>query len=393
VLENTYCQRHNDGNENSGVLELLIDRVELREIRLPLVHFFETSFGRTIERRIILACLYAEDGVIGWGECTAGEGPFYNEEWANSCWETIRAFLAPMLIGKEVPAHDVSGLMARVRGNRAAKAALETAAWDLEARAIGVPLWKYLGGMNEEIGCGVSIGIQDSVEILIDKIATELAAGYQRIKIKIKPGWDLDIIDRVRAEFPDILLMGDANSAYTLSDVELFRSLDRYDLMMVEQPLAYDDILDHALLQEKISTPVCLDESIRSAADAEKAIRIGACRIINLKLGRVGGHSEAKRVETVCRESSIPVWCGGMLESGIGRAHNIAMATLPGFTLPGDVSASSRYWTEDIIDPPVMVSDNGTIRAPSNPGIGFEVNTRRIEALTVRTETISAAAH
>ena len=271
-----------------------------------------------------------------------------------------------------------------------AKAAIETACWDLESKRAGVPLWKHLGGTREEIPCGVSIGIQDSPDALLEKIEKELNAGYQRIKIKIKPGWDLDVVRRVRERYPEILLTADANSAYTLADVALFKALDEFDLMMIEQPLAHDDMFDHAELQKQIKTPVCLDESVHSAEDARHAIDIGACRIINVKLGRVGGHAEAKRVETVCREHSIPVWCGGMLESGIGRAHNIAMATLAGFTLPGDVSASSRYWEEDIIEPPVTVSERGTITAPNKPGIGFEVNRSRVDSLTMRCERITS---
>ena len=370
---------------------MIIRSVELIEIRLPLIHFFETSFGRTTERRIILACVRDADGAEGWGECTAGEGPFYSEEWAETAWATLNEFLAPMVVGHQVnEAASIGSLMKKVRGHRMAKAAIETACWDLEAKLSGLPLWKHLGGVQEEIPCGVSIGIQDSPEQLIEKIETELAAGYQRIKIKIKPGWDLDIVRRVRERFPEINLMGDANSAYTLSDVPLFQALDQYDLMMIEQPLAHDDMFDHAELQKQITTPVCLDESVRFAEDARHAIEIGACRIVNVKLGRVGGHDEAKRVESVCREQGIPVWCGGMLESGIGRAHNIAMATLPGFTLPGDVSASSRYWEEDIIEPAVTVSSRGTIAAPRKPGIGFEVNRSRIDRLAVRKETIKA---
>src|SRR5689334_1436285 len=371
------------------LLTLLIESIELREIRLPLVHFFETSFGRTTERRIILARVIDSDGAEGWGECTAGEGPFYSYEWTETAWSTLVEFLAPMVIGKRIDsAAHAFGLMKRLRGHRMAKATVETACWDLEAKRAGVPLWKHLGGVRSEIACGVSIGIQDTPEILLEKIHREVDAGYQRIKIKIKPGWDLKIIERVRKEFPDIRLMGDANSAYKLSDMPLFQQLDQFNLMMLEQPLAYDDIFDHSVLQRQIRTPVCLDESICSAEDACHAIEMESCRIINIKLGRVGGHAEAKRVEQVARDNEIPVWCGGMLESGIGRAHNIAMATLAGFTLPGDVSASARYWEEDIIDPPVTVSARGTINAPDAPGIGFEVNVARIEALTVRKETI-----
>ena len=331
------------------------------------------------------------DGAEGWGECTAGEGPFYSEEWAETAWPTLKEFLAPMVVGKKVDhAESVFDLMKSVRGHRMAKAAIETACWDLETKRRGQPLWRHLGGVQEEIACGVSIGIQESPEGLIEKIDKEVSAGYQRIKIKIKPGWDIDIVRKVRERFPEIHLSVDANSAYSLNDVDLFRQLDEFNLMMIEQPLAHDDMFDHAELQKTIKTPICLDESIKTPADSEHAIALGACRIINVKLGRVGGHAEAKRVEAIARGKRIPVWCGGMLESGIGRAHNIAMSTLAGFTLPGDVSASARYWREDVIDPAVTVTSSGTIKAPDKPGIGFEVNRARIDRLTVRSETISA---
>jgi len=368
---------------------LIISSIELREIRLPLIHFFETSFGRTTERRIILARVIDSEGGEGWGECTAGEGPFYSEEWTETAWAVLREFLAPMVVGHEIEnAAATYDLMRPVRGNRMAKAAIETAGWDLEAKRAGLPLWKHIGGVNEEIACGVSIGIQESPQALLEKIEKELADGYQRIKIKIKPGWDIDIVRRVRERFPAIRLMADANSAYTLDDAPLFKALDEFNLMMFEQPLAHDDVFDHAELQKQIKTPVCLDESVRTAEDAQHAIGLDACRIINVKLGRVGGHAPAKQVEQVARERRVPVWCGGMLESGIGRTHNLAMATLSGFTLPGDVSASSRYWEEDIIIPPVTVTSQGTIAAPDKPGIGFEVNRSRIDRLTSRSELI-----
>ena len=379
-------------DRGATLLTLIIHSIELREICLPLVHFFETSFGRTTERRIVLARVTDADGNEGWGECTAGEEPFYSDEWTESAWATLREVLAPMVVGRpfENAAHAFA-LMKPVRGHRMAKATIETACWDLEAKRLGVPLWKHLGGTHSEISCGVSIGIQDTPEILLAKIRKEVDAGYQRIKVKIKPGWDLNIIERVRKEFPDIRLTGDANSAYTLNDIPLFKQLDKFNLMMLEQPLSHVDIFDHAKLQQEIETPICLDESIRSAEDATHAIELRSCRIINVKLGRVGGHSEAQRVERVARENNIPVWCGGMLESGIGRAHNIAMSTLAGFTLPGDVSASARYWEEDIIEPPVMVSGRGTIQPSDAPGIGFNLRIPRIDALTIRKETIKAS--
>jgi len=364
---------------------LKIKSVELTEINLPLVHFFETSFGRTYERRIILVRVEDADGGEGWGEVTCGELPGYSDEWTDSAWLTIEKILAPMVVGKEFgSAADVWGAMKWARGHRMSKASIETACWDLEAKKLGVPLWRHLGGVNQTIECGVSIGIQDGVAQLLDKIRVELEAGYKRIKIKISPSWDYDVIKAVRVEFGDILLMGDANSAYTLADIDLLKSLDEFDLMMLEQPLSHDDIIDHAKLQAAIKTPVCLDEPIKSPEDDRKAIELGSGKIINLKNGRVGGHTQSKMVEQICREAGMPVWCGGMLESGIGRAHNIAISTLAGYTMPGDVSASKRYWHEDIIEPAVEVSTTGTITAPEGSGIGFEVKRDRVEQLRVR---------
>jgi O-succinylbenzoate synthase len=369
---------------------LKIRSVELTEINLPLVHFFETSFGRTYERRIILVRVLDEDGADGWGEITCGEVPGYSDEWTDSAWVTTEKILAPMVVGKEVAdASEIFHLMNRARGHRMSKSGIETACWDLEAKKLGVPLWQRLGGVNREIACGVSIGIQDTVEQLLEKIGTEVDAGYQRIKIKIAPHWDYDVIKRVREEFPDIKLMGDANSAYTLADIDKLKSLDEFGLIMLEQPLPHDDIIDHAVLQREIRTPICLDEPIKSPDDARKAIELKSGKIINLKNGRVGGHSQSKKIEETCRLAGIPVWCGGMLESGIGRAHNIAISTLAGYTMPGDVSASKRYWHEDIIEPEVEVSSNGTITVPDGPGIGFEVRKNRIEKLAVRGSVIA----
>jgi o-succinylbenzoate synthase len=366
-----------------------IDRVTLRQIRMPLVHFFETSFGRTYSRDIILVQVES-GGASGWGEVTAGENPFYNEEWTESAWLIVRDYAAPRVLNRELAsAEEVYPLTSHIRGHNMARGGLETAVWDLAARQQNLPLWKMIGGgARREIPCGVSIGIQDSVEQLIEKIERELADGYQRIKMKSKPGWDIDVVRRVRERFPSIKLMCDANSAYTLADADRLKQLDEFYLMMIEQPLAHDDIIDHAQLQARLNTPICLDECIRTAHQAEQAIRLRACGIINIKLGRVGGFAEAKRLHDVCQAAGIPVWCGGMLEAGIGRAHNVALATLPNFVLPGDVSASKRYWKQDIIQPPVETTPHGTIAINDDPGFGYALDTDFIRSITVRQETI-----
>ena len=363
-----------------------INRVELREIQMPLVHPFETSFGKTTLRRIVLVRVDAE-GLTGWGEVTAGEAPLYSHETFETAWHVLRDFLIPWVLGKEwASPSELAAQFRPIRGHNMAKAALENALWVIEAQQKGISLAKAVGGTLEEIPCGVSIGIQRSVEELLEKIAREVSAGYQRIKVKVKPGWDINVLERIRTAFPRIALMADANSAYTLADLAHLKQFDRFYLMMIEQPLGWDDILDHARLQREISTPICLDESIHSADDARKAIEIGACKIINVKLGRVGGLTSAQQVHQVCLARNIPVWCGGMLESGIGRAHNVAMSSLPGFTLPGDVSASKRYWAQDIICPEVTVSARGTIPVPQTPGLGYEPNLDRIEQVTIRKE-------
>ena len=366
-----------------------LERITLRQIRMPLVHFFETSFSRTYARDIVLVEVQGE-GASGWGEVTAGENPFYNEEWTGSAWPILRDYVAPRVLGRELKsAEDVYPLTAHIRGHKMARGGLETAVWDLAARLDGVPLWKKIGGgARREIPCGVSIGIQDSVEQLLEKIAGELAAGYQRIKMKIKPGWDVDVVRQVRERFPSIKLMADANSAYTLADTAHLQKLDDFYLMMIEQPLAHDDIIDHADLQSRLKTPICLDECIRSAHHAEQAVKLRACGIINIKLGRVGGFAEARRVHDVAQAAAIPVWCGGMLEAGIGRAHNVALATLPNFVLPGDVSASKRYWKRDIIDPAVETTPRGTIVVRDEPGFGYALDHDYIRHITVREETI-----
>ena len=365
-----------------------VGKITLREINLPLIAPFETSFGQTSLRRILLVEADA-DGVAGWGESTAGEDPYYSYETVETAWHIIRDFLWPMLKGKEfASASKVWDLVAQVRGHNMAKGGLETAIWDAEAKQKNLPLAKLLGGVREEIPCGVSVGIQPTIEGLIAKVEKELAAGYQRIKIKIKPGMDVEPARALRERFPRIRLMVDANSAYRLENAPLLKQLDAFYLIMIEQPLGWNDIYSHAQLQRQLDTPLCLDECIEDIEHARAAIEIGACRIINLKLGRVGGHTAARRIHDLCQAKSIPVWCGGMLESGIGRAHNIAMSTLANFTFPGDVSASRRYWDEDIIEPEVEVTRQGTIRVPAAAGIGYKPRMDRIDSLTRRLEVL-----
>ena len=369
-----------------------IDAIILRELHMPLVRPFETSFGVTRNRRIVLAEIQSE-GLTGWGECTAGERPFFSGESTDTAWQVMVNELGPMLAA-ESPEHggECPRIFRAVRGNPMAKAALENAIWDLEAQREGISLSQLIGGVRESISCGVSLGIQSSIPELLAIVERELAAGYQRIKLKCKPGWDVEVFERVRSRWPGILLSCDANSAYRLHDQEHLESFDAFDLLMIEQPLWHDDFYFHSVLQKRLNTPICLDESIRNRRDALAAIEMGSCKIINIKLGRVGGFSEAIAVHNAALERGIPVWCGGMLESGIGRAHNIALSTLEGFTLPGDVSASARYWTHDIIEPEVTVSPEGEIAISDIPGRGYEVRTDLIEKLTVRKETIRAMA-
>jgi O-succinylbenzoate synthase len=363
---------------------MTIETIVLREIRMRLKAPFETSFGVTQDRRILLVEVVV-DGISGWGEVTTVESPSYNSETTDTAWHIISAFIVPKLIGKELSgAHDVAPLLSAIRGHQMAKAGVENAVWHVEAELKGMPLAKLLGGTLGEIACGVSLGIRESPQALVKKVEEELRSGYQRIKLKIKPGKDLDFVAAVRKEFPDILLSVDANSAYELKDVDHLKKLDRFNLLMIEQPLQWDDIQSHAKLQSQVQTAICLDECINNVAHAVAAIEVGACRIINIKLGRVGGHSSARQVHDVCQQHSLPVWCGGMLESGVGRAHNIAMSTLPNFTLPGDVSASQRYWQEDIIKPEVEVTSHGTIRVPRSTGLGYIVKRDLVDRLTVR---------
>jgi O-succinylbenzoate synthase len=348
------------------------------------VRFFETSFGRVHDRTFMLVTLRG-GGLTAWGECVADSDPYYGPETVETAWHIASAFLAPLLLGAAF-AHprDVFPALRRVRGHHMAKAAVEMAAWDLYARQEGKPLAAVLGGTRDRVAAGVSIGIQDSLEQLVDRVGAELAEGYQRIKIKVKPGWDMAAAAAVRNRFGAVPLMVDANAAYRLDDAEHLAGFDRFGLMMIEQPLEYDDIRDHAALQRRIATPVCLDESIHSVRLGRDAIDAGACRIINIKPGRVGGHGESIRLHDLCASRGVPVWHGGMLESGIGRAHNLHLSSLPNFSLPGDVATSRRYYEPDLIDPPIEVAADGTIAVPDGPGIGVHVVEERVERATLR---------
>ena len=367
-----------------------IDSIVLREIRMPLVEPFVTSFGKTTDRRVLLAEIHAE-GLVGWGECVAGEHPYFSAESIDTAWVVLVQELAPMLAAAPVEhGGDCPKIFKRVRGNPMAKAALENAIWDLEAQIEDAPLFELLGGTQKRIACGVSIGMQPTMEQQLQKVEREVNAGYKRIKLKCQPGWDVEMLEAVRKRWPKIMLSVDANSAYRMRDFDHLVDFDRFDLLMIEQPLWADDFYYHSMLQKRLETAICLDESIRNRRDALAAIDMESCRIINIKNGRVSGFSEAIAVHNAAMERGVPVWCGGMLETGIGRAHNIALSSLPGFTLPGDVSASKRYWAEDIIEPEVEVSSKGEITVPTTAGRGFEVKTDLVEKLTVRREEIRA---
>jgi O-succinylbenzoate synthase len=364
-----------------------IERIELRLLRLPLVRFFETSFGRIDDRAFVLVTV-EEDGAVGVGECVADERPFYSSETTRTAWHIVADFLSPLVLGRTFThPREVFDAFAIVRGHHMAKAAIEMAAWDLFARQQNRSLAQVLGGSEtviaHGIASGVSIGIQDSLEELTACVDADLAAGYRRIKIKIKPGWDLEPVRRLRERFGPVPLMVDANAAYRLRDGPHLAALDAFDLMMIEQPLEYDDLRDHARLQAGMRTPICLDESLETPRLAEQALEIGACRIVNIKPGRVGGHTQSARMHDVAVARGVPVWHGGMLESGIGRAHNIHLSTLPGFTLPGDVAASRRYFAPDLIDPEIVVRPDGTIAVPTGPGIGVHIVEDRVASASI----------
>ena len=367
-----------------------IERLELRLLKLPLVHFFETSFGRIHDKHFILVRADG-GGISAYGECVAEADPYYSSETNDTVWHITAEFIVPRIVGVDF-AHprEIFPALKAIRGHNMAKAAVEMAAWDLFARQRGEPLSRVLGGRGDRIASGVSIGIQDSLDQLESKVERELAAGYRRIKIKIKPGWDVDAVERVRRRFGSIPLMVDANAAYSAGDGDHLARLDAYDLMMIEQPLDYDDIADHACLQRRLRTPICLDESIKTVTAGRDAIAAGACRIINIKPGRVGGFGESIRLHDLCAERGVPVWHGGMLESGIGRAANIHLSTLPNFTLPGDIAASKRYFDPDLIDPPIDVASDGTIAVPTGPGLGVTIRQDRLDAATLRCQQFNA---
>ena len=368
----------------------MIDRVELRILHMKLIRPFETSFGRQYTRNVLLVSV-DEDGVQGWGECVAGDDPFYSAETTETAWHMLKEFLIPALLGMGGRISGDAGSYYResgfVRGNNMARAALEAALWDLKGRKEGVPLYKLFGGERTQLPTGISLGIEPRVEDLLGLIGKYKAEGYQRIKIKIKQGWDVDVVARIREELPDVPLMVDANCAYSIEEADHLARFDEHNLMMIEQPFSYEDITDHAKLQRKITTPVCLDESIKSVGILEAAIELGSCGIVNIKQGRVGGPTAAIKVHDMCRDNGIPVWCGGMLESGVGRLLNIHLASLENFKIPGDISASDRYWEEDIIDPPVVLEPGGQIRVPQGAGIGHELKLKLIERLTERQES------
>jgi o-succinylbenzoate synthase len=367
-----------------------IEKIELRHIKMVLVSPFVTSMGTEYDEEHIIVRVDGE-GLTGWGESVAEGTPFYSYETVQTAWHILRDFLIPSILGKNISGIDEAiASYEKVRGHMMAKAGLEAALWDLFAKSKQISLSKMLGGVRNKVDVGVSIGIQSSEQELIKKVEGYLAEGYKRIKIKIAPGNDIQFVAALRKKFPDLLLQVDANSAYTLDDIGLFKRLDEYKLQLIEQPLGYEDIFDHSKLQREIKTPLCLDESIHSLDDTRAAIELKSCRIINIKPGRVGGFTESKRIHDYCASMQIPVWHGGMLESGIGRAGNVALASLSNFILPGDISASKRYYIEDIVEPEFVVNPDGTMDVPAKPGIGVDVNMKMLDKVTVNRELFKA---
>lgn len=367
------------------VLSIPIKEIKLHRLKMVLNDPFSTSFGTFQEKEFFISEVIDKDGYHGFGESVAFSSPWYSEETVETNLHIIESFLIDRLRENEIThPDDVSKLFQPIRRNNMAKSTLEGAIWDLYAKRKQLPLYQALGGEKTSIDVGVSLGIESTVKKLLEKIDHYVQAGYKRIKLKIKPGYDIDVLRKVRQHFPNVPIMADANSAYTLNDIDHLRRIDEFDLMMIEQPLAHDDIVDHATLQQAIETPICLDESIHSLEDTKKAIQLGSCQIINIKIGRVGGLTEAKRIHDYCLKNEVPVWCGGMLEAGVGRAHNIALTTLNQFILPGDTSGSARYWKKDIIEPEVTVED-GMIHVPNQPGIGYEIDRKALETFIIET--------
>ncbi len=357
-----------------------IERIELHHVEMPLVDPFETSFGRELDRPCILVSVHAE-GLTGWGECVASAGPWYSYETIETAWHVLRDFLIPVVLGQAAtsPA-ETAARFSRVRGHPMARAGLENAVWDLLAQARGVSLVEMLGGRRQRVPVGVSVGIEPTLDALLDRVAQYVAQGYARVKLKIKPGWDVAVVRAVRERWPDLALQVDANSAYTLADAPALCELDQFDLLLIEQPLHHDDLVDHARLQARLRTPLCLDESIHSPEHARWALDIRACRIINVKVGRVGGLTAVQQIHDLCAARGAPLWCGGMLETNVGRAANVALATLPNFTLPGDISASARYYRQDIAEPNFTLNDDSTLSTPAGPGLGVRVIPERLVA-------------
>jgi O-succinylbenzoate synthase len=366
---------------------------ELIEVVLPLREPFVTAAGSRRDRRVLLLEADGEEGVHGWGECVAGEDPHYSYETTDTAWLILTQHVLPRLIGREIlEPQEITKLLEPVRGHPMAKAAAEMALWDLQARELGVPLWEMLGGSGEPVAAGVVIGILPDVDAVLRTVERHVASGYTRVKLKVgSASNDVVQVRAVREQFPELSLMVDCGAAYTLADLPLLRELDAVGLTMIEQPLGHEDLIEHATLQRELTTAICLDESIRSEGDARLAVQIGACRIINVKPGRVGGLGPARAIHDFCRGRGVPVWCGGMLETGIGRAHNISLATLPGFTLPGDLSESRRYWDRDIVDPEIVL-DRGRVSLPAGTGICVEPDRERISRAAVRSRAFGRPA-
>ncbi len=363
------------------------DAITLREVNLPMRQPFVTANGTESSRRLILVEVRVGE-TVGWGESPPLSAPFYTEETPETAWYILREFLIPTAL-ERVWSHpsELAAAIRPIRRHFMAKAGLEGAFWDVYAKQRGVPLAHMLGGTRERVVAGVALGIERDIQQLLAKAAALIERGYRRLKIKIQPGWDFEPLQAVRRRYPDLPLFADANSAYTLADIEDLKRLDGLELAMIEQPLAHDDIVDHAVLQRQLKTPICLDESIHSAEDARKALELGSCRVINIKAPRVGGLTEALRIHALCQERNVPVWCGGMIDSGIGKAHNLALASLPGFSLPGDLPESARHWHEDLVFPDIQLDAEGCIPVPQGPGIGVAVNRKALDRYTVRLET------